>query len=148
MLEYAIGVCLAGVLAYSLRSHDMSDGFLAVAASWLAWCLFIVATGIYEPWHFGILIDSCAAWWLLRHPSSRMKSVLASIFLVQIAMHIAYGGNILLRGSADWEAYYSQTQFTGWMQLLIVGVWGIGLLAGRALPIGSSLHLSRNKKDS
>lgn len=147
MLEYALGILGVIGLASFTRRQDMRDGVIAILMSWLAWCWFIIATGVYEPWHAGIVFDSAAAWWLLRNPSTKLKSVLASIFCVQITMHVGYGTNIIATGSAYWEAYYRQTQITGWLQLLVLGGWAIGHLVGRTMPVWRNFRLESSRQD-
>lgn len=147
MLEYALGILGVIGLVYFTRRQDMRDGVISILMSWLAWCWFIISTGIYEPWHAGIVFDSAAAWWLLRNPSTKLKSVLASLFCVQITMHVGYGVNIIATGSAYWEAYYRQTQITGWLQLLVLGGWAIGHLVGRAMPVWRSFRLESSRQD-
>lgn len=141
MTEY--GFALAGMLALALLSRrwEIMLSGLVVTASWAAWCIFILATGDYEPWYWGIVIDGAAIALLLRSPSCRVRAVLAALFTTQIVYHVAFGFVTLRFGNADWEAYYTQTQVTGWAQLLIVGGWGGGATWRRIVDRGRRHHL-------
>lgn len=148
MADYAIAVFVVMALAVLSMKREIITSMMIVAATWGAWCLFIMATENYEPWQLGIAIDGAAAWYLLRHPSSRPKSVLAAIFCVQVAMHIAYGTVLLTAGAADWQAYYAQTSMTSWAQLLVVGGWAGGHLLRRIVPVRRRVPLLGHRSDS
>lgn len=148
MLEYALGIAAAMLLAWLVRDRSVTDGVAATTLSWGAWCAFILLTGQYEPWYAGIVFDATAAWWLLRNPTNKMKSVLASIFCIQITMHVAYGLNMAFYGAADWQAYYIRTQVTGWLQLLILGAWAGGNLVMRYVPVRGLVRPSGAKEGS
>lgn len=135
MAEYAIGLVILAILAVLTGRREIVSSAMVVALSWTAWCGFILATEIYEPWHFGILLDSAAAWFLLRNPSSRMKALLGSIFTVQVSMHVAYACVLMVSGSADYDSYYNQLSVTSWLQLFIAGAWAGGSNIYRLMPV-------------
>lgn len=142
MASYAIALACVMILAVLSGRRDIIASMIVVTASWMAWCLFILATEVYEPWQWGIVIDAAAAAALLRNPSSRPKAILAAAFITQIAAHIAYGTIMLTTGSADYEAYYTQTSLTGWAQLLICGGWAGGSILRRIVPWRRLFHVS------
>lgn len=131
MVIYGYALCGMMILAFLSGRLEIILSALVVASSWFAWCMFIMATKIYEPWHFGIALDSAAAWFLLRTPSSRPKSILGAFFTLQIAMHVAYAAVLWWSGTADHEGYYRQLSLTSWGQLLIAGAWAGGSAARR-----------------
>lgn len=140
MTSYGTALVLIAILALLARSRDAWTAWLAVTLSWLAWCGFIIVTRIYDPWWFGVFTDSAAAWILLRHPSTRIRSIIGSLFAVQILMHLAYGAQKTLFGVAGYDAYDLDLSLTGWMQLLIVGGWASGSAISRAMDIWRGLH--------
>lgn len=146
MLEYALAIVVVAVICKMSSDKAMSEGLAAISAAWAAWSGYILLTNDYEPWAAGIIFDSAAAWWLLRRPSTKMKSVLASIFCIQITMHIAYGLNVLVYSSADWQSYYDRTSIAGWLQLLIVGGWGIAGIIMRHNSLRASVRTPRIKE--
>jgi len=144
MVEY--GFALAGMLALALlaKRWEVMLSAMVVAGVWAAWCLFILATGVYEPWYWGIFIDATAIGLLLRAPSCRIRAVIAALYTTQVGAHVAYGGVLIWTGAADWQSYYTQTQITGWAQLLIVGGWGGGLVLRRIMSDRRGSHLQRH----
>jgi len=129
---FACALAFVAVVAGLSRDRVAILGANILVGIWMLWSGFIMATGIYEPWHFGIVIDGLAAWLLLRAPSCRPRTVLAALYCVQIAMHIAYG-IVVLTAAPDYRAYYDRLKIIGWLQLFLVGGWSIGSLWLRLL---------------
>ena len=148
MTEY--GFALAAMMALTLLSRrwEIMLSGLVVVASWAAWCIFILATGDYEPWYAGIVVDGVAIAVLLRAPSCKTRAVISALFAAQVAAHIAYGIVLWWAGDADWQAYYTQTQVAGWAQLLIVGGWGGGVAWRRIVDRGRRHHLLGHRAHS
>jgi len=147
MADYAIACAIMCALAWMSRDRFAVMGACIVAGNWMAWTGFIQATGIYEPWHFGIAIDTIAAGLLLYQPSSRPKSILAGLFVVQIAMHVAYGMAEMTTPTPDNLAYYTNLSLVGWLQLFAVGVWAGGDIGGRVLHNWRVRHPRVGKQD-
>lgn len=149
MVEYGLALGAALVLALLSERREIVWSAAIIIASWALWCLFILVTGDYEPWYWGILIDGLAimalTWRGFNPPPGRFRAVIAALFTTQIVYHVAYGFVALQFGNADWEAYYMQTQVTGWAQLLIVGGWGGGVAWRRIVDRGRRRHLLGNR---
>lgn len=137
------GLALSGVLLLALLSRKSEIMFagLVVLASWLAWCGSIIVTGDYEPWYCGIVIDSLAMCALLKLPSCKGRAAVAALFGAQVAAHVAYGSVLWLAGTADWQAYSTHLDVTGWLQLIIIGGWGGGLVWRRFVHWGRRRNL-------
>lgn len=143
MLEYGLALGVAMALAVWSGRREIAMSAIVIAGVWAAWCLFIMATGDYEPWYWGIIIDGAAIRVLLHSPSCRVRATLASLFVMQIAAHVAYGAVLISMGAADWQSYYIQTQLTGWAQLLVIGGWGGGVVLRRIVRDWRSGHARR-----
>lgn len=148
MTEYGLALSCMILMAMLSRRREVILSAVVVMASWVAWCLFIVVTRDYEPWYWGIGVDAIAIAALLSAPSCRIRSIIAAIYTTQIAAHIAYGGVLMWTGAADWQSYYTQTQLTGWAQLLIVGGWGGGIFLRRIMSDRRGRHLQRHRAHS
>lgn len=141
MYPYGAAFAAIGAVVWIARERTLTHATLVLLASWLMWCGVIMFTsglttlGLlphhHYPWYAGIGIDAFAAWSLFRDPTNRIKATIAAIFCVQIAMHMAFGAVMMLRGSADGELYAQNLSITGWIELLLLGGWSIGRAGGR-----------------
>ena len=145
MTEYGLALGCMMILSALARRWEVMLSAIVVTATWAAWCLFILLSKDYEPWYWGIFIDAVAIGFLLRAPSCRIRAVIAALYTTQVGAHIAYGGVLMWTGAADWQSYYTQTQITGWAQLLIVGVWGGGIFLRRIMSDWRGRHLQRHR---
>lgn len=115
---WALAIC--GVLIIAARNSSVLL-YAVLASNWCAWSLFITLTGIYEPWQFGIVVDSAAMLVLLHRPSNRIRAILAASYCIQVAMHIAFGLVVMTRGVSDVDLYANWLGYIGWAQLSLVG---------------------------
>lgn len=129
--QYGLALSAAFVLAILSGRREIVMSACVVIASWAAWCLYILATGDYEPWKWGIFVDTLAVAALLKLPSCKVRVVISALFAAQVMTHIAYGAVLLWKGSADSVAYMTNLDVTGWAQLAIVGGWGGGVIGRR-----------------
>jgi len=148
---FACALAFVAVAAGVSRDRVAMLGASIVVGIWMLWSGFIFATGIYEPWHWGIVIDGLATWVLLRAPTCRPRTILAALYCVQIAMHIGYG-IVVMTTAPDYEAYYDRLKIIGWLQLFLVGGWSIGslwhrLLRARRISFTSLRHADRTHMD-
>lgn len=124
--SYDFALLAIGVTAIASRNRDVWFMYAIVAMVWCAWSIVIMATGLYEPWGAGIVIDGAAAALLLRHPSTRSRAALGALYCLQIAMHIAFGVVQITRGPVAVDQYADWPGYIGWAQLAIVGAWASG----------------------
>jgi len=147
MLDFApfvVGVALC--LALALLTHDRLILRCAsiLAAVWAIWSAFIAATGVYDPWWFGIGLNIIAGGILLMHPATKTQAFLGATYCVQVAASIAYGGVIMTGGMPDYDRWYEFDTIIGWVQLLTVGGWAIGHNIRRFLRGRLYFHSFRN----
>lgn len=125
---FILGLAVFGALLMLARL-SRNDGIILSAVTltcvWLCWYSFISATGVYEPWYFGIAIDAVAAFALTIPGASRTRIALASLYWVQIAVHTAYGWSVIAAGQEPYELYANVIDGLAILQILMVGGWAV-----------------------
>lgn len=121
---YGWTLAAIGLVALTARNRNVTMSYSVVASNWCAWSAFILATGAYEPWQFGIAVDGLAMTVLLFYPSNRIRAVLAATYCAQVAMHIAFGLLTMSRGVHNVDIYANWLGYIGWAQIALVGGHG------------------------
>ncbi len=112
---------------------------LAIAGNWILGTAFVLATGIYDPWLFSLLLDAACAFIILHQPAGKMQALIGSIYLTQILTHFVYSfSNHDIAAYSYWQlltlqAFVQLALLGGW----IGGHWGRRYLAHRRHPFGS-----------
>ncbi len=109
---------LAGLSATGTR--PMLRTALAILCNWLVNTVYVMATGIYDPWLLFIATDAIAAGVVLYQPAQRVQAVIGWTYMVQIIMHVIYSVS-----PADMARYsYWQTLTAiAFVQLVLLGGW-------------------------
>jgi len=96
---------------------------IAIAVNWCLAMAFVLGTGVFDPWLWFIAIDFAAAFIILWQPARFAQLVLGCLYVIQIAMHGAYG---FAQNSAAANTYLSRLDMVLVAQLLILGGWAVG----------------------
>lgn len=127
LIAYAIMFAGLMILAHASGNRGAMLSACVLAAAWLVWCAIILVSGNYEPWQAGIAIDGLAAY-ILTMPGHgrRGRAIIASLYALQIAAHIAYGWEEVSLRTAPWQAYGQAVDAMAWLQIIGVGAWAGG----------------------
>lgn len=123
-------LCLLTELA--LRPASLMRCLWAVALVWCLGYMYGALTNDFSHWQFNVITDSAAAALILWHPARKMQAALGGTYAVQVSMHVAYGARALW-GTPDPVAYYEMLTIVAYAQLLILGVWSVGIWGRAAL---------------
>jgi hypothetical protein len=113
---------LVVVLALCCTAEAKMRTWSALAISSLfGWFLPPLAIGSY------IIVDTLAAALVLRSPAGVAQRLVGLGFAGMILFHVGY----VISPQTNWQEYYRAQEFVGWVQLLLLGVWGVrdGLVA-------------------
>lgn len=133
VLSYGVGLSI--VTAFALTTGFARDdgrivrAIMVLLLNWVAGMIFVSLTGWTDCWPFNIAIDTSASVAVLWRPAGRMQALLGVSYCVQIAMHGGYGAAKIM-GIADPWKYYDALTAVAWIQLLLVGGWGIAIWSG------------------
>lgn len=103
------------------RNGDIMLSAGVLAGVWMLWSGFIFATGNYEPWQWGIFLDGVAAFILTLPGASRQRALIASLYWVQISIHVSYGWVTLNSAHPPHEIYTAAIDFLAVLQIFFVG---------------------------
>lgn len=95
----------------------------AMLASWAACVLFVDTTGIYDPWHWFILVDTLAAWAVLHQPAGKPQAFIGGIYMAQIMAHGIYGSMKLTGDAPNRDSYWQVLISLAIVALAILGGW-------------------------
>jgi len=157
----------AALLAVSRLSRNEGAWLSAcvLVAVWIIWSGSIevfesnppVLFDAYEPWPVGIFLDAVAAWFLLL-PGDNMRgrAIIASLFALQIAAHVAYGWQYVATNSPPWWIYEQAIEVVFLAQIAAVGAWAsadilrnwgsVSIFTGRPYNFGSIFKRGVGKK--
>lgn len=71
------------------------------------------------PWY--IVADTLCALLVMRHPAGLCQRMIGALFAIMVCFHSGW----LLSAQSDWQAYYFGQYVIGWLQLAILGGWGL-----------------------
>ncbi|MFD1104264.1 hypothetical protein [Sphingobium olei] len=152
--SFAVAMAVVLVISAASRNSRLEREAAALGAIWAGLACFVAATEIYEPWHISMVVDLIAAAWLAGitwrgehvNPGWR-RPILSILFCVQVSMHAAYGLMEMFTRSTNWQRYYDELSTVGWLQLALVGGWGVAEILWRAaVRAWAGLSLLHRKK--
>lgn len=120
---YAIPLAVVSALSIMTFCAPIIRTASVLMANWIINTSFVLASGIYDPWFFYIVIDTFSAWAILYQPAGRMQSVIGWTFMTQIVLHAVYAiSDPRIASVSYWQALLA----LGFIQLLLLGGWGGG----------------------
>lgn len=151
-------VCLAAIIRKLSELKQAWYAILAVtpmrrtamtlAANWAVNTAFVIATEIYDPWLWFMLIDTLSARIILHQPADKPQAIIGALYMVQITVHAIYFASTGVLA----EPHYWQVLIAlAFVQLIILGGWlGVyhsGGLGRRLRRLGvAALALAQSEK--
>ncbi len=129
MMIYAAALALVLMLALasavSRPAIQLARCAAALGANWIVTgsFTFLVQT---DGWWFNLIIDTITAAVMLYRPAGKWQAILGISYVAQLACHVGYGVRITFLGGADATLYYDWLAAIAFVQLFIVGAWGVG----------------------
>lgn len=131
-----VAMLFAGGTAHVTRNEPLARCAAALLVNWLVG-MAVSFMGWTDAWPVNIPLDALTAVVILIRPAGRWQSALGVTYCIQIVMHIGYGALLTLKMGADAMAYYTQLTGVAFLQLAILGGWGIDLWGRRVSGRGA-----------
>lgn len=126
LIYFAVLILLtAGMIVTEARSPSGAPKvrtIIAVAGNCLLANGYTALTRDTDPWAYFMALDLITATVILYQPAGRPQAIIGTLYLVQIAMHTAYG---IAGLKGDPIVYWWMLTVTGFLQLLFCGGWWI-----------------------
>lgn len=124
---YVAAWLVTACIALTQGGEPMRRTILSLAGAWALNWGYCAVTGLASPWAWFVGVDTVAALAILRHPAGKVQALVGTCFLIQIAINIGYGANLLWNGyNFDAELLRWQSDYAiGFVKLAMVLAWGL-----------------------
>jgi hypothetical protein len=121
--EYILALIGVALLTLSLAHPPMTRTYAAILGNWVANTGFVLLSGNPTAPLWFAATDVAAAAIILRHPAGRVQAAIGWVYVAQIIAHFVF---LVRADEAAAYDYWLLLTRLAWVQLLLLGGWGIG----------------------
>ena len=120
-----IATCFAvsGLWGRLLASPPKQRTAIVLACNWVLNTLYVISTGITDPWWWFVLTDATSARIVLHQPAGKAQATVGWVYMAQILMHVVYAASDrAIAAIPYWQVLIS----LAFVQVIVLGGWHIG----------------------